>query len=1099
MFMRISILFVFFILSFVGVAQTPTMNCPSDIIVSNDPGSCGAVVNYTAPTCATNCTGAVITQTDTTGLSSGSFFPLDTTVLIYEIRSGTLASTCSFMVIVQDTEVPTFVPACPGNITVNNDAGICGAVVQYNRPKGVDNCSAPPTNQIDGTGLSSTMTYPVGVTPQIYQCIDTAGNVATCSFNITVVDAEGPVISSYDTVQVFYTDPGSCSATVNYTMPIASDNCNGAILFTQIDNSGLTNGDVFPGGVTVQKYEAVDSQGNIGDTAIMYIHVKDSILPTVTCPGNQTEYVDANCQVMLGDYTSLGSATDNCNVVSIAQYPVPSTIFVGAGTVVNTSIRATDSSGNFSACYFDIILLDTIKPSITCIADQNVSASGNCSAILQNYTGSVSVTDNCDSNPSITQSPAPGTSITTSQLVTMYATDASGNIDSCTFNVVVDDPIAPTVLCPNDSTVYDDANCGYTVPDFTSLVVATDNCDPNPSIVQTPAVNTVISGGTTQFVSFAVSDVSGNVSYCSFLLTVVDTIGPTYTCVPDQTVYVDQYCDFTLPDYTGMISATDNCGGNVFLSQSPVSGTQFTSASVQNVTISAQDNKGNITNCTFQVFILDTISPTIMTCANDTTINADVNCEYLLDDFTGFVSALDSCSATNTYTQSLTVGTVLPVGSTTPLTLYATDQSGNSSSCSINISVVDGTSPVLNCPANPSVGADNNCQYVIPDYSTVLNIVDNCDPSPTYTQSVSPGTILSGIGSQQTISIFVSDASGNNNSCSFIITVADTTAPTIICPSDTLININSSCQFSLPNLTSTAIVSDFCDPSPTVTQSPGTGVVLSGIVPITLIVHDASGNSSTCQFNAIGNDTVPPTITCPSDFSSCDSVITYNAPVGVDDCSVPVVTQIDISGYTSGDVFPVGQTILTYQATDLIGNSTNCNFIITRYSPVVVNAGNDTLIDEGVTIDLNGFVSNAASYSWTPDYGLSSSSILNPTITPTASVVYYLMATSPDGCTMSDSVKIYVNKISDLEINNFLSPNGDGKNETWNMNKPSLIGGCQVSIFDTWGKVVWSSSAYANDWDGTNQKGEALPEGTYFFIISNCQGYDQEGSIMLMR
>jgi len=67
------------------------------------------------------------------------------------------------------------------------------------------------------------------------------------------------------------------------------------------------------------------------------------------------------------------------------------------------------------------------------------------------------------------------------------------------------------------------------------------------------------------------------------------------------------------------------------------------------------------------------------------------------------------------------------------------------------------------------------------------------------------------------------------------------------------------------------------------------------------------------------------------------------------------------------------------------------------------------------------------------------------------------------------------------------------------MNKPSLISGCQVTIFNTWGKVVWNSSAYANDWDGTNLNGEALPEGTYFYTISNCQGYDTEGSIMLMR
>ena len=123
--------FYFFICSLFFVSQSvygqiPTLNCNGDIIVDNAIASCGESVVYTIPTCASNCGGETITQTDATGLTSGDFFPLDTTILEYTITSAGGSSTCSFMIIVVDAENPTFSPPCPGNISVNSDLGLCG-------------------------------------------------------------------------------------------------------------------------------------------------------------------------------------------------------------------------------------------------------------------------------------------------------------------------------------------------------------------------------------------------------------------------------------------------------------------------------------------------------------------------------------------------------------------------------------------------------------------------------------------------------------------------------------------------------------------------------------------------------------------------------------------------------------------------------------------------------------------------------------------------------------------------------------------------------------------------------------------------------------
>ncbi len=115
---------------------------------------------------------------------------------------------------------------------------------------------------------------------------------------------------------------------------------------------------------------------------------------------------------------------------TVTQFPVPGTIISAATTV---TLTATDVSGNSSDCPFTVSIVDTISPSITCPPDQNVSATAACTAILGDYTGLATLADNCDPSPGAAQNPVAGTTITTSQLVTLTATDASGNTDTCSF------------------------------------------------------------------------------------------------------------------------------------------------------------------------------------------------------------------------------------------------------------------------------------------------------------------------------------------------------------------------------------------------------------------------------------------------------------------------------------------------------------------------------------------------------------------------------------------------------------------------------------------------------------------------------------------
>jgi CHRD domain/HYR domain/Secretion system C-terminal sorting domain len=83
--------------------QPPLITCPANITQANDPGQCGAIVNYTV-TASDNCTSSV---TVTVTPSSGSFFPVGvTTVNAKATDASGNTSTCSFTVTVNDVEPP---------------------------------------------------------------------------------------------------------------------------------------------------------------------------------------------------------------------------------------------------------------------------------------------------------------------------------------------------------------------------------------------------------------------------------------------------------------------------------------------------------------------------------------------------------------------------------------------------------------------------------------------------------------------------------------------------------------------------------------------------------------------------------------------------------------------------------------------------------------------------------------------------------------------------------------------------------------------------------------------------------------------------------
>ncbi|HZY38475.1 MAG TPA: gliding motility-associated C-terminal domain-containing protein [Mucilaginibacter sp.] len=86
-----------------------------------------------------------------------------------------------------------------------------------------------------------------------------------------------------------------------------------------------------------------------------------------------------------------------------------------------------------------------------------------------------------------------------------------------------------------------------------------------------------------------------------------------------------------------------------------------------------------------------------------------------------------------------------------------------------------------------------------------------------------------------------------------------------------------------------------------------------------------------------------------------------------------------------------------------------------------------------------------------------------------------------------------------LVVPNAFTPNGDGVNDTWNIQYLNLYGNCSVNVFTRWGQNVYSSLGYGAPWDGT-YKGAVLPSGTYYYVINFKNGLSPlSGYVAIIR
>ncbi|MEM7036719.1 MAG: hypothetical protein AAF570_07050, partial [Bacteroidota bacterium] len=328
----------------------------------------------------------------------------------------------------------------------------------------------------------------------------------------------------------------------------------------------------------------------------------DLVAPTPICPTSPRIYLDASGNgSMAANALGDGSSTDNCGTPTETN----ALTNVNCTNIPNVSIQliATDAAFNSSTTTCTVTVSDTLNPTPVC---QNVTVfldgSGNATVAASDVDNGSS--DNCGT-PTLGLSPTSFVCANAgANTVTLTATDASSNVDSCTATVTVTDSTDPTAVCQNLTVFLDGSgNASITAADVDGG--SSDNCGLGTLSVSPSTFTCANVGAATA--TLTVPDVNGNTSTCTASVTVTDSTDPTAVC-QNITVHLDGSgnASITAADVDG--GSSDNCT----LGTLSVSPSTFTCANVgaASVTLTVPDVNGNSSTCTASVTVNDSTDPT---------------------------------------------------------------------------------------------------------------------------------------------------------------------------------------------------------------------------------------------------------------------------------------------------------------------------------------------------------------------------------------------------------------------------------------------------------------------------------------------------------
>jgi gliding motility-associated-like protein len=410
---------------------------------------------------------------------------------------------------------------------------------------------------------------------------------------------------------------------------------------------------------------------------------------------------------------------------------------------------------------------------------------------------------------------------------------------------------------------------------------------------------------------------------------------------------------------------------------------------------------------------------------------------------------------------------------------------------------------VLNSPATPVITAGGPTT-VCPN-ETVQLFSSN---APNYQWNSGPQTnnILVTQSGSYTVTVVGSNGCAVT-SLPMTVTIGDDVAPIIVAPINVNVNPNLGCT-AVGVALGTPVVSDNCTVASVTNNAPSLFPI--GTTTVTWTVTDASGNTATATQLVNVVDQVAPEATAPAHVTVntnnfCDATgVNLGTPEATDNCTIAsIVNDAPAS-------FPIGTTVVTWTITDATGNFTTVTqnvTVVDTEAPVVV------LQSAAVQLDANGVgvlsfeaIDNGSS----DNCGIAAVSIDQTTFDCSQVGFNTVTVTITDNSGNQSEGSVVINVIaSDAcgsddvagpNVPDAFTPNGNSINDTWVI--PGLEGynTKQMAVYSRYGTLVYYSSAYANDWDGTLMgNGVAVPDGTYYYTLTLDGGKQLSGYVYINR
>lgn len=499
--------------------------------------------------------------------------------------------------------------------------------------------------------------------------------------------------------------------------------------------------------------------------------------------------------------------------------------------------------------------------------------------------------------------------------------NTNGVLDECEDPGTVD-PTPPEFLNVPENILAsaDPGSCSTAVSWITPA--ATDNCSPPPLVSASHLSGSQFTVGTAE-VTFTAEDLSGNQATASFTITVTDDENPTISGMPSS---------FTLTNDADVCGATatweeptsaDNCGVASF--GSDIASGSLLAMGDTTVTYTSTDLSGHVTADSFTVTVLDDQNPEFLTAPESMALGSDPG-QCGAQASWEAPNTSDNCGVLSIET-SHNSGDFFSTG-TTDVLLTMTDVHNNVTTHAFSVTVSDVENPqLINMPGRINQTADLGLCGAGVTWSHPTT-TDNC-AGELLSSTHQPGDFFD-VG-ETLVTYTVEDTSDNSVLGSFTITVTDDEAPLFeSSPQSQQLGTDpdlcgSTASWEAP------VTSDNCAVQSLTSSHQSGDFFQLGTTTVSMTVADIHGQATVHEFEITVTDEqapqihdMPASVTQTADSGACGAIIEWAAPTTTDNCPSPSL----FTSHPSGSFFSVGNTTVTYTATDINGLTVSSSFEI---------------------------------------------------------------------------------------------------------------------------------------------------------------------------